>query len=96
MLFSCKNDSDDVIDRNLLMGVWGQNQDLDSDFRISEKEFFIVDFFETSEYTLSNDTIKIDGSAYYETGVIKNLTKDSLTIYWVDIDVTSSYVRYTN
>ncbi len=93
IMFSCNKTVESDFDKNLLMGAWGQSLEEDSDFRIGEDEFFIVDVFETSHYSLSHDTIIIVGSSYYETGTIKKLTADSLVIDWVDIGVTRRYIR---
>lgn len=84
------------IDTTLLFGVWGIVQDGDAEFRITSKDFYVVDFFERSLYTLEKNKLTIHKSEYYREGTIINVTKDSLKIKWDFIDDISNYWRFKN
>lgn len=82
------------IDSTLIYGIWDSTKGGDADFRITENEFYIVDFFESSEYKLDGNLIKIKGSAFYENGLILKVNKDSLKIKWVELDVIVDYWKF--
>jgi len=82
------------IDSTLLYGIWDSTKGGDADFRITENEFYLVDFFERSEYKINGNLIKIIGSDFYENGLILKVTKDSLKIKWVELDVVVDYWKF--
>ena len=82
------------IDKTLIYGIWDSTKGGDADFRITENEFYLVDFFESSEFILDGNLIKIKGSQYYENGVILKVSKDSLKIKWVELNVTVNYWKF--
>ncbi len=43
---------------------------------------------------VSSILIKIKGSGYYENGVILKVSKDSLKIKWVELNVTVDYWKF--
>ncbi|WP_148284790.1 hypothetical protein [Polaribacter sp. MED152] len=82
------------IDKTLIYGIWNSTKGGDADFRITENEFYLVDFFESSEFILDGILIKVKGSEYYENGVILKVSKDSLKIKWVELNVTVDYWKF--
>lgn len=82
------------IDKTLIYGIWNSTKGGDADFRITENEFYLVDFFESSAFKLDGNLIKITGSEYYENGVILKVSKDSLKIKWVELNVTVDYWKF--
>lgn len=88
------NSQKSEIDKTLIYGIWDSTKGGDADFRITENEFYLVDFFESSEFKLDGNLIKIKGSEYYENGVILKVSKDSLKIKWVEQNVTVDYWKF--
>ena len=82
------------IDKTLIYGILDSTKGGDADFRITENEFYLVDFVESSEFKLDGNLIKINGSEYYENGVILKVSKDSLKIKWVELNVTVNYWKF--
>ena len=82
------------IDSTLLYGIWDSTKGGDADFRITENEFYLVDYFERSEYKINGNLIKIIGSDFYENGLILKATQDSLKIKWVELDVVVDYWKF--
>ena len=82
------------IDKNLLYGIWNSTKGGDADFRITPNEFYLVDFFESSEYNLEGNLITISGSDFYENGLILNVTQDSLKIEWIEMGIVVDYWRF--
>ena len=82
------------IDTTLIYGIWDSTKGGDADFRITENEFYLVDFFESSEYKLDGNLIKIKGSEFYENGLILKVNKDSLKIKWVELNVIVDYWKF--
>ena len=82
------------IDKNFLFGIWDSNDGGDADFRITENEFYLVDFFESSEYKIDGNLISIKGSDFYKNGIILNISKDSLKIKWVELNVVVDYWKF--
>ncbi len=70
------------MDTTLLIGIWGIEKGGDAAFRISNKDFFMVDEFSTSPYSLEKNKLIIHNSDYYREGIIIGLSKDSLKIKW--------------
>jgi len=81
-------------DKAMLFGVWDSTKGGDADFRITENDFYLVDFFERSEYKINGNLIKIIGSNYYENGLILKVSEDSLKIKWVELDVVVDYWKF--
>ena len=81
-------------DKTMLFGVWDSTKGGDADFRITENDFYLVDFFERSEYKINGNLIKIIGSNYYENGLILKVSEDSLKIKWVELDVVVDYWKF--
>jgi hypothetical protein len=81
-------------DKAMLFGVWDSTKGGDADFRITENDFYLVDFFERSEYKINGNLIKIIGSDYYENGLILKVSEDSLKIKWVELDVIVDYWKF--
>jgi hypothetical protein len=88
------NSQRNEIDKTLIYGIWDSTKGGDADFRITENEFYLVDFFESSEYKLDGNLIKIKESEYYENGVILIINKDSLRIKWIEQNVTVDYWKF--
>jgi hypothetical protein len=84
------------IDSTLLYGIWDSTKGGDADFRITEKEFYLVDFFERSEYKINGNLIKINGSDFYENGLILKVSEDSLKIKWIELDIVVDYWKFKN
>ncbi|WP_334058380.1 hypothetical protein [Polaribacter sp. P097] len=82
------------IDSTLLYGIWDSTKGGDADFRITENEFYLVDFFEHSEYKINGNLIKIRGSDFYENGMILKASQDSLKIKWIELDVVVDYWKF--
>ena len=78
----------------MLYGIWDSQDGGDADFRITENEFYLVDFFESSKYKVSDSLIEIDGSAYYQNGKILRVNNDSLKIKWIELNVIVDYWRF--
>jgi hypothetical protein len=83
-----------TIDSTLLYGVWTSQPDGNADFRISPGEFYVVEFFESSDFSLHGNELKVEDSDYYLRSVILNLTKDSLRIKWEELDLIYDYWRF--
>jgi len=82
------------VDTTLLFGVWGIDEGGDAEIRITNKEFYVVDFFERSKYTIIKNKLIIHNSDFYHEGTIINLTKDTLKIKWDIADEQWSYWRF--
>lgn len=102
---SCKSESNSKgkpvfenleVDTTLLFGTWGIVKGGDAEFRITNKDFYVVDFFENSLYKLEKNKLIIHNSEYYREGIIMNVTKDSLKIKWDFIDNISNYWEFEN
>ena len=83
-----------VIDSTLLYGIWDSTKSGDAEFRITKNEFYLVDFFESSEYKINGNLIKIKGSDFYENGLILKVSVDSLKIKWIEQDVVVDYWKF--
>lgn len=81
-------------DTSMLFGIWDSTRGGDADFRITENEFYLVDFFESSKYGVTDNIIKIDSSDFYKRGLILNVSKDSLKIKWIEQDIVVDYWRF--
>lgn len=84
------------VDTSSLFGIWGIDVGGDAAFRITNKDFYVVDFFETSNYSLSRNRLIIHDSDYYQEGEIIEVTKDTLKIKWEIADDVRSYWRFKN
>jgi hypothetical protein len=84
------------IDTTLLYGVWDSERGGDADFRITKKEFYLVDFFETSEYKIEGNKIEIKGSEFFQNGEILKMSEDSLKIRWIEQDIIVDYWKFNN
>ncbi len=83
------------IDTTLLFGVWAlQPPGADAHFRITQNEFYDVDDFQSSDYSIIGNKINIKDNNNYLNGTILNVSKDSLKIYWKEIDVVLNYWRF--
>ena len=81
-------------EKAMLLGIWFSTKGGDANFRITENEFYLVDFFESSKYKVSDSLIEINGSDYYQKGQILKINKDSLKIKWIELDVVIDYWKF--
>ena len=84
------------VDTTLLFGIWGIDEGGDAAFKITNQDFYVVDFFETSSYKLEKNKLIIDNSEYYRDGIIIEVTKDTIKIKWNTADDVGNYWRFKN
>lgn len=56
------------VDTTLLFGIWGIQEGGDAAFRITNQDFYVVDFFETSIYSLEKNKLIIHKNSHNSFG----------------------------
>ena len=85
-------------DINLLFGIWTVDPEgPHADFELNKESFFVVDYDGDGSmlYKIHKDTLTVYFKDFTSIGLIKNVTKDSLTINWDENGITN-YVKWKN
>lgn len=83
-------------DTDLLYGVWDSEEGGNADLKITKDEFYLVEFFESSDYEVEGNTVKISGSTFYNNGEFLKVSEDSLKIKWIELDQVVTYWKFKN
>ena len=84
------------IDTTLLYGVWDSEKGGNADLKISENEFYLVEFFESSGYEIKGNMIIVNESQFFKNGEILKVSADSLKIRWIEQDIVEDYWKFEN
>jgi len=88
-----------TIDTAQLFKIWTLDPDgPHADFWIKRECFYVVDYDGNGAmpYELKGDSITIYYNDFIQKGLIKKVTKDSLTIKWDGLDELTGYIEWRN